>query len=142
MLEILPLGMHLQVEQPVWQFGVFCLCRLPWLFVCRVVKRIEVKMGENTKNRAIDSWKTQCRWLNCIQIVLGVKMQKLSVSAHAVMRCPFQSTNREVWKMEGARRRRILVVASRRVRWLRSAFCNGDFAIAIARMHADRDGDT
>ena len=72
-LKILPLGMHLRIEQPVWQFSVFRLCCLPWLFVCSVVKRIEVKMGENTKNRAIDSWKTQCRWLNCTQIVLGVK---------------------------------------------------------------------
>ena len=32
-LKILPLGMHLRVEQPVWQFGVFRLCCPPWLFV-------------------------------------------------------------------------------------------------------------
>ena len=25
--------MHLRVEQSIWQFGVFCMCRLPWLFV-------------------------------------------------------------------------------------------------------------
>ena len=43
--------------------------------------------------------------------------------------------------MEGARRVRIVVVVSRHARWLRPAFCNGDFAIAIARMHADRDGN-
>ena len=43
--------------------------------------------------------------------------------------------------MEGASRVRIMVVVSRRARWLRLASCNGDFAIAIARMHADRDGD-
>ena len=70
---ILPFGMHLRVEQPVWQFGVFLLYCLPRLFFCSVVKRIEVKMGENTKNHAIDSWKMQCSWLNCTQIVLGVK---------------------------------------------------------------------
>ena len=34
-----------------------------------------------------------------------------------------------------------MVVVSKRARWRRSAFCNGDFAIAIACMHADRDGD-
>ena len=33
------------------------------------------------------------------------------------------------------------MVTSRGVRWLRPASCNGDFAIAIARMHADRDGN-
>ena len=71
-LKILPFGMHLRVEQPVWQFDIFRLCCLPWLFVFSVVKRIEVKMGENTKNCAIDSWKMQCRWLNCTQIMLGV----------------------------------------------------------------------
>ena len=43
--------------------------------------------------------------------------------------------------MEGASRVRIFVVISKRVRWLRPVSCNGDFAIAIARMHADRDGD-
>ena len=43
--------------------------------------------------------------------------------------------------MEGARRVRIVVVVSSRARWLRPASCNGDFAITIARMHADRDGD-
>ena len=43
--------------------------------------------------------------------------------------------------MEGAERKRILVVMSGRVRWLRPAICNGDFALAIARMDADRDGD-
>ena len=32
-LKILPLGMHLRVEQPIWQFGVFRLRCLPWLFV-------------------------------------------------------------------------------------------------------------
>ena len=43
--------------------------------------------------------------------------------------------------MEGVRRRRIVVVVSRRVRSLRPTVYNDDFAIAIARMHADRDGD-
>ena len=61
-------------------------------------------------------------------------------SARAVMRCPFQPTNRAVWKMEGARGVRILVVVSRLVRWLRPASCNGDFAIAIVRMHVDHNG--
>ena len=65
----------------------------------------------------------------------------MSVSARAATRCPFQPTNRAVWKMEGAERKRILVVISGRVRWLRPAICNGDFALAIARMDADRDGD-
>ena len=69
------------------------------------------------------------------------KLQKLSVSAAVAKRGPFQPTNRSVWKMEGARRRSIVVVVSRRARWRCSASCNGDFAIAIARMHADRDGD-
>ena len=69
------------------------------------------------------------------------KLQKLSVLARAVMCCPFQPTNRAVWKMEGAKRVRILVVVSRRVCWLRPVVCNGDYAITIARMHADRDGD-
>ena len=35
---------------------------------------MEVKTSESTKNRTIDSWKTQCRWLNCTQIVMGVKI--------------------------------------------------------------------
>ena len=67
--------------------------------------------------------------------------RKLSVSARAAMRCSFQPTNRAVWKMEGAERKRILVVVSGRAHWWRIAPYNGDFAIAIARMDADRDGD-
>ena len=69
------------------------------------------------------------------------KLQKLSVSAAVAKRGPFQPTNGAIWKMEGARRRRILVVVGRCVRWLRLAVCNGDFAIAMVHMDADRDGD-
>ena len=73
--------------------------------------------------------------------MLVSRLQILSVSARAVMHSPFQPTNKAVWIKERARRRRIVVVLSKRVRWLRPAVCNGDFAIAISRMHVDRDGD-
>ena len=73
--------------------------------------------------------------------MLGVRIEKMSVLAAVVNRGSFKSTNREVWKMEGARRRRILVVISRRNLWRRPASCNGDFALVIAQMHAHRDGD-
>ena len=67
----------------------------------------------------------------------------MSVSARVVMRCPFQPTNRAVWKMEGAERKRILAVVSGRAHWWCTASCNSDFAIVIAITHmdADRDGD-
>ena len=110
------------------------------------LRRGEVNMSENE----LKEWRTtlssrgNCdRWLNCAQVLLGEQnCRNLSVPARAVTRCPFQPTNRAVWKMGGAERERILVVVSRRVRWLRLAFCNGDFAIAIMRMHTDHDGDT
>ena len=43
--------------------------------------------------------------------------------------------------MDGAERKRIVVVISGRVRWLCPATYNGDFALAIERIDADRDGD-
>ena len=100
----------------------------------------------NKSENEFEDEELRCRFVeNAVHVVElhpnCARCQKLSVSARAVMRCPFQPTNRAVWKMEGARRSCIVVVVSRRVRWLRPAVCNGDFAIAIAHMHADRDGD-
>ena len=68
-------------------------------------------------------------------------MQILSMSARDTTHGPFQPTNRAVWKMKGARRWRILAVVGWHAHWWRIAPYNGDFSMAIAHMHADRDGN-
>ena len=60
---------------------------------------------------------------------------------HIATRGSFQPMNRAVWKMEGARKTCTMVVVSRRARWWCFASCTGDFAIAIACMHVDRNGN-
>ena len=52
-----------------------------------------------------------------------------------------QPTKSVVWKIEGAGRWQILELVSMSPPWRRPTQCNGDFAMAIALMHADRDGD-
>ena len=81
-------------------------------------------------------------WLNCAQMVLGEQnCKKMSVLAHAVMRCPFQLTNRAVWKMEGAGNCCILAVIHWHGHWWCNESCNGDFGMVNVRMDADHDGD-
>ena len=83
-----------------------------------------------------------CMWCWVATKCVGCKeMQNLSATMCATRSSPFKHTNREVWKVKGAKRQHILVVMSWRARWWRVAYCNRDFALAIMCMHANRDGD-